>query len=111
MKSQQALEKTFSFEFFPPKTEKGAEKLRHAREELGKLKPKYFSVTFGAGGSTQEGTYDTVVSIKEAGFDAAPHLSCIGSTRDGIRDLLNRYIEKRHQTHRCPARRHAFRYA
>jgi methylenetetrahydrofolate reductase (NADPH) len=94
MKSQQVFEKTFSFEFFPPKTEKGVENLRHTREELGKLNPKYFSVTFGAGGSTQEGTYETVVAIKEAGFDAAPHLSCIGSTKEGIRELLNRYIEK-----------------
>lgn len=94
MKSQQSFEKTFSFEFFPPKTEKGVENLRRTREELGKLNPKFFSVTFGAGGSTQEGTYDTVVGIKEAGFDAAPHLSCIGSTKQGIRDLLNRYIDK-----------------
>ena len=94
MKSQQAFEKTFSFEFFPPKTDKGVENLRQTREELGKLNPKYFSVTFGAGGSTQEGTYETVVGIKEAGFDAAPHLSCIGSTKDGIRELLNRYIDK-----------------
>jgi methylenetetrahydrofolate reductase (NADPH) len=94
MKSQQAFEKTFSFEFFPPKTEKGVENLRHTREELGKLNPKYFSVTFGAGGSTQEGTYETVVGIKEAGFDAAPHLSCIGSSREGIRELLHRYIDK-----------------
>jgi len=94
MKSQQTYDKTFSFEFFPPKTDKGVENLRHTREELGKLNPKYFSVTFGAGGSTQEGTYETVVGIKEAGFDAAPHLSCIGSSKDGIRELLNRYIDK-----------------
>ena len=94
MKSQLSFEKTFSFEFFPPKTEKGVENLRRTREELGKLKPKYFSVTFGAGGSTQEGTYETVVGIKEAGFDAAPHLSCIGSSKEGIRELLQRYIDK-----------------
>jgi len=93
MKTQKAFEQNFSFEFFPPKTEKGIENLRNTREVLGKLNPKYFSVTFGAGGSTQEGTYETVVAIKQAGFDAAPHLSCIGSSKESISDLLNRYIE------------------
>ncbi|MBD3670058.1 MAG: methylenetetrahydrofolate reductase [NAD(P)H] [Gammaproteobacteria bacterium] len=93
MNSQKAFEKTFSFEFFPPKTDKGIENLRETREELGKLNPKFFSVTFGAGGSTQEGTYETVVGIKQAGFDAAPHLSCIGSTRENIRELLKRYMD------------------
>ncbi|MBD3609472.1 MAG: methylenetetrahydrofolate reductase [NAD(P)H] [Gammaproteobacteria bacterium] len=93
MESQKAFEKTFSFEFFPPKTEKGIENLRNTREELGKLNPKFFSVTFGAGGSTQEGTYETVTEIKKAGFDAAPHLSCIGSSRESISELLKRYID------------------
>lgn len=93
MKSQQKFPRTVSFEFFPPKTPEGAEKLRTTRDELGKLKPEYFSVTFGAGGSTQQGTFDTVVEIQQAGYDAAPHLSCIGSTRDSIRNLLQQYMD------------------
>ena len=93
MLSQQDYEQTFSFEFFPPKTPEGADKLRKVREELAKLKPLYFSVTFGAGGSTQQGTFDTVVEIQQSGSDAAPHLSCVGSTKDNIRALLNKYKE------------------
>ena len=85
--------KVYSCEFFPPKTEKGAEKLRTTLSELAELKPAYFSVTFGAGGSTQEGTFDTVKEIQEKGHQAAPHLSCIGGTRENIRELLNKYIE------------------
>jgi methylenetetrahydrofolate reductase (NADH) len=61
---------------------------------LGALNPKYFSVTFGAGGSTQQGTFDTVTSIQEAGFNAAPHLSCIGSTKENIREILKSYMDK-----------------
>lgn len=93
MESQKSYPKTFSFEFFPPKSSDGAEKLRKVREKLGSVNPLYFSVTFGAGGSTQQGTYDTVLEIKQAGYDVAPHLSCIGSTRERIRDLLERYRE------------------
>lgn len=78
----------FSIEFFPPKTAEGAEKLRVTRAKLAELKPKYFSVTFGAGGTTQQGTLDTVVEILAAGEDAAPHLSCVGGTRDSIRQIL-----------------------
>lgn len=85
--------KAYSCEFFPPKTEKGANNLRTTLAELAELKPAYFSVTFGAGGSTQEGTFDTVKEIQEKGYDAAPHLSCIGGSRDSIRELLNKYIE------------------
>ncbi len=81
----------FSFEFFPPKTDKGREKFRTTLAALGRLKPYYFSVTFGAGGSTQQGTYDTVMEIHDQGYNAAPHLSCIGSTRENILALLNRY--------------------
>lgn len=81
----------FSIEFFPPKTLDGAEKLRIAREKLADLQPKYFSVTFGAGGSTQQGTLATVREIQAAGHEAAPHLSCIGATRDSIRDVLKQY--------------------
>lgn len=94
MKTQQAFNKSFSFEFFPPKTEEGTAKLRKVRVELGALKPKFFSVTFGAGGSTQQGTYDAVVEIQEAGYGAAPHLSCIGSSRDKVRELLQAYMDK-----------------
>lgn len=93
MDSQKKFPKNLSIEFFPPKTAEGAEKLRATREELAKLKPAYFSVTFGAGGSTQEGTADTILEIREAGYEAAPHLSCIGSTRENILGLLNRYRE------------------
>ncbi|WP_137172464.1 methylenetetrahydrofolate reductase [NAD(P)H] [Massilia sp. HP4] len=81
----------FSIEFFPPKTPEGAEKLRLARAKLAELNPKYFSVTFGAGGSTQQGTLATVREIQAAGHEAAPHLSCIGATRDSIRDVLKQY--------------------
>ncbi|QKT04263.1 methylenetetrahydrofolate reductase [NAD(P)H] [Ectothiorhodospiraceae bacterium 2226] len=93
MKSQRQHPRTYSFEFFPPKTEQGKEKLRATREALGALQPRYFSVTFGAGGSTQIGTRDAVLEIQAAGFDAAPHISCIGSTRTGIAQMLNGYRE------------------
>ena len=91
MESQKQFPQTFSFEFFPPKTEEGVQKLRGVREELAQLKPLFFSVTFGAGGSTQQGTFDTVVEIQQSGNAAAPHLSCIGSTKDNIRKILNIY--------------------
>ncbi len=93
MNTQKKFPKSFSCEFFPPKTEKGAENLRTTLSELATLNPAYFSVTFGAGGSTQEGTFDTVKAIQEKGYAAAPHLSCIGSTRENIRTLLDNYIE------------------
>lgn len=92
MNSQKKYPQQFSFEFFPPKTDDGKVKLRETRDVLAKVKPKYFSVTFGAGGSTQTGTRDTVLEIqRDTGIDAAPHLSCIGSTRENIRALLNDY--------------------
>lgn len=81
----------FSIEFFPPKTPEGAEKLRVTRAKLAELQPKYFSVTFGAGGSTQQGTLQTVQEIQAAGHDAAPHLSCVGATRESIRAVLKQY--------------------
>jgi len=93
MNTQKKYQKNFSCEFFPPKTDKGAENLRKTLSELATLNPAYFSVTFGAGGSTQEGTFDTVKAIQEKGYAAAPHLSCIGSTQEGIRELLNGYVE------------------
>ncbi|ELA00985.1 methylenetetrahydrofolate reductase [NAD(P)H] [Cupriavidus metallidurans] len=81
----------FSFEFFPPKTAEGAEKLRNTRAQLAPLQPKYISVTFGAGGTTQQGTLDAVLEIQREGIEAAPHLSCVGSTRDSIRTILQTY--------------------
>ena len=83
-----------SLEFFPPKTEEGAAKLRSVREQLSRaLKPTFISVTFGAGGSTQDGTLSTVKEIHEAGQEAAPHLSCVGSSKEKIRELLKQYKE------------------
>ncbi|HBS26377.1 MAG TPA: methylenetetrahydrofolate reductase [NAD(P)H] [Gammaproteobacteria bacterium] len=92
MESQRKHPQTFSFELFPPRTEKGIESLRGHRDQLAKLNPKFFSVTFGAGGSTQERTLDTVLEIQQAsGIDAAPHLSCVGSSRERISSILNTY--------------------
>jgi methylenetetrahydrofolate reductase (NADPH) len=81
----------FSIEFYPPKTAEGAEKLRVARGKLATLNPKYFSVTFGAGGSTQQGTLDTVLEMIKEGHVAAPHLSCIGGSRESIREILAQF--------------------
>ncbi len=83
-----------SFEFFPPKTPQGQEKLRVVRDELAAMNPNFFSVTYGAGGSTQERTINTVQEMREAGINTAPHLSCVGSSTDSLRDLLNFYIDK-----------------
>jgi methylenetetrahydrofolate reductase (NADPH) len=80
-----------SFEFFPPNTPVGDEKLAAVVRELGTLAPEFFSVTYGAGGSTREKTLGTVKSIAAAGFEAAPHLSCVGSTRDNIAEILATY--------------------
>lgn len=82
---------TFSIEFFPPQSPEGMEKLRQTRRTLAELNPAFFSVTFGAGGSTRDRTLETVLDIQAAGQNAAPHLSCIGSTRDNIRDVLDKY--------------------
>jgi methylenetetrahydrofolate reductase (NADPH) len=84
-------ERVFSFEFFPPKTAEGAEKLRHTRRQLAQLNPAFFSVTYGAGGTTQDRTLETVVEIQQEGHPAAPHLSCIGATRDSLRQVLAQY--------------------
>jgi len=81
----------FSFEFFPPQTAEGAERLAATRKKLAPLKPEFFSVTFGAGGSTRDRTLETVQQIKAEGYTAAPHLSCIGSTRENIRAILDTY--------------------
>jgi len=84
-------QRTFSFEFFPPKTAEGIEKLRVTRKQLAQLKPEFFSCTFGAGGSTRDRTLETVVEIQAEGHAAAPHLSCIGSTQENIREILQTY--------------------
>lgn len=84
----------FSCEFFPPKTDEGAAKLSAARNELAKLNPEFFSVTYGAGGSTRDRTLEAVFAIQDAGLQAAPHISCIGATRDNIRELLTLYRER-----------------
>jgi methylenetetrahydrofolate reductase (NADPH) len=80
-----------SFEFFPPKTPEGAEKLVAVRQKLYELKPQFFSVTYGAGGSTQDGTLQTVQSIIQDGFDAAPHFSCIGASKESVRAQLAQF--------------------
>ena len=85
------ISKSFSFEFFPPQTQEGANKLAAARKQLAVLKPAFFSVTFGAGGSTRERTLETVQQIQADGYEAAPHLSCVGSTRENIRAILHTY--------------------
>jgi methylenetetrahydrofolate reductase (NADPH) len=85
--------RTYSFEFFPPQTPEGIEKLRATRRQLAQLKPEFFSCTFGAGGSTRDRTLETVLEIQGEGLPAAPHLSCIGSTSDNIRAILQRYRE------------------
>lgn len=77
-----------SIEFFPPKTPEGVDKLRAVRQQLYALKPEFCSVTFGAGGSTQEGTFSTVQAILAEGVSAASHLSCIGATRESVRAQL-----------------------
>lgn len=93
----------FSIEFYPPKTPQGAANLREARAKLALLNPTYFSVTFGAGGSTQSGTLDTVREILAEGHVAAPHLSCVGGTRAQIRAILQQY--KSHDIRRIVALR------
>ena len=94
MESQKKFTPTFSFEFFPPQTPEGMERLRAARKQLAQLNPKFFSVTFGAGGSTRDRTLETVLEIQSEGHTAAPHLSCIGSTAENIRTMLERYREQ-----------------
>ena len=80
-----------SFEFFPPNTPVGSEKLKTVVQDLAAVHPEFFSVTYGAGGSTREKTLATVSDIAALGFDAAPHLSCVGSTKEGISEILATY--------------------
>lgn len=91
MQSQKNLQRCFSFEFFPPSTPEGRENLRETTRQLARLKPEFFSVTFGAGGSTRERTLETVLDIRAQGYAAAPHISCIASTTPSVREMLQRY--------------------
>ena len=91
MDSQRRHPRLFSFEFFPPRTDEGRAKLRETRRQLAQLKPAFMSCTFGAGGSTQEGTLATISDIQSEGQVAAAHLSCVGSRRAAIADLLRQY--------------------
>jgi methylenetetrahydrofolate reductase (NADPH) len=91
MDSQKQYARQFSFEFFPPKTEQGTVTLHNVHKQLAQLQPHFFSVTFGAGGSTRDKTFETVIDMQKSGVDAAPHLSCVASTRENIREILNNY--------------------
>ena len=91
MQSQRKHKPTFSFEFFPPNTAEGAQKLAQTAKQLAQLKPEFFSCTYGAGGSTRERTLRTVLDLCEAGHAAAPHISCIGSSRTNVRETLQEY--------------------
>jgi len=82
---------TLSFEFFPTKTEEGTRKLLAVRDQLAATNPEFFSVTYGAGGSTQDRTLSIVESIQQQGIDAAPHLTCVGASKSELRDLLQTY--------------------
>ncbi|MBT3012732.1 MAG: methylenetetrahydrofolate reductase [NAD(P)H] [Candidatus Thiodiazotropha sp. (ex Lucina aurantia)] len=84
-------QRNFSFELFPPKTEKGLENLKQNVAELNTKQPAYFSVTYGAGGSTRQRTFDTVEWLMDEQITTAPHLSCIGANRDEILEILEHY--------------------
>jgi methylenetetrahydrofolate reductase (NADPH) len=91
MDAQKKHPRSFSFEFFPPNTPEGLARLAVTAQQLAELKPKFFSVTYGAGGSTRERTLRAVLDLRAAGYAAAPHISCIGSSRAEIRDILEGY--------------------
>jgi len=91
MESQKKHPRTFSFEFFPPKTPEGMLRLRSTWKQLAQLKPRFFSCTFGAGGSTRDRTLETVLEIRSAGHTAAPHISCVGSTRADVAATIDLY--------------------
>ncbi|MBJ6136973.1 MULTISPECIES: methylenetetrahydrofolate reductase [NAD(P)H] [Marinobacter] len=91
MQSQKQFKRRFSFEFFPPKTEAGKEKLQVVRDQLAEVNPDFFSVTFGAGGSTRDRTIETVLNLHQQGISTAPHLSCVGGSRAEISELLDEY--------------------
>jgi len=81
----------FSLEFFPPRTPEGIEKLRATRRQLAQLKPAFCSVTFGAGGSTRDGTLQTVLEFCNEGLAGVPHISCVGASRDSLAEILAQY--------------------
>ena len=93
MESQKQFKRRFSFEFFPPKTDQGREKLQTVRNRLAEVHPDFFSVTFGAGGSTRDRTVETVLNLHSQGISTAPHLYCVGGTRESIAELLDIYRE------------------
>ena len=94
MTKQPQQEQVLSFELFPPKTADGMDKLKLAVERLNQVGPRYFSCTYGAGGSTRERTFATVDWLREQGIETAPHLACIGSEKAEIRDIVGHYIER-----------------
>lgn len=94
MSANDASPRSFSFELFPPKTPEGMEKLKAAVLELNSLGPEYVSVTYGAGGSTRERTFETVTWLRSQGIETAPHLACVGSRRAEIRQILAHYREQ-----------------
>ena len=92
MRSQEESAHIFSFEFFPPKTPEGVEKLRATRRQLAQLKPAFFSVTFGAGGSTRDRTHATIARIlKETRLTPAAHLTCVDASRGEVDDVVAQY--------------------
>lgn len=91
MQTQLSKKRIYSFEFFPPKTEEGLTRLKETQRQLAQLGPEFFSCTYGAGGSTRDRTLETVVAIQQSGQSAAPHLSCIGSSRESLREVLDEY--------------------
>ena len=91
MESQKKRPRAFSFEFFPPKTPAGLEKLRATWKQLAQLRPRFFSCTYGAGGSTRDRTLETVLEIRAGGHPAAPHISCVGATRADVEATLALY--------------------
>ena len=94
MESQHKHPKAFSFEFFPPKTPEGMDRLRATWKQLAQLKPRFFSCTYGAGGSTRDRTLETVLEIQAAGHPAAPHISCIAAARADVAATLELYRSK-----------------
>lgn len=93
MNQQQSINSELSFEFFPPRSEQGVTSMTAAFESLRRFRPDFISVTYGAGGSTQSGTLDAVTQISQSGVEAAPHLTCVGSSRSEIRGIVKRYLE------------------
>lgn len=91
MQSQKSLKKQYSFELFPPKTDKGMENLKATVVSLNEKNPAFFSVTYGAGGSTQSKTFSAIDWLRSQDIETAPHLSCIGSDRNEIIEILDRY--------------------